>query len=86
MKIGVLVDSNGFYISDFLEGMSIEGGQQWIPSVPVDGFYKPRWNDTQWVEGLTQTEIDALRNAPQPPTAEERLKATEDAISALMGV
>lgn len=28
-----------------------------------------------WVEGLTQAEIDALKNAPQPPTPQQQIEA-----------
>jgi len=45
------------------------------------GFYWPRWDGTQWVEGGA---------APEPvtpePTIEDRVAATEAAITALMGV
>lgn len=30
-----------------------------------------------WVEGLTQAEIDAIRNAPRPPTTEDRVDELE---------
>jgi hypothetical protein len=45
------------------------------------GFYHPKWDGIQWMEGGTQPE-------PQPsaPTVEERLNAAEAAIAALMGV
>lgn len=45
-------------------------------------FHKPRWNGTEWVEGLAQEEIDEL-NKPQPkePTEMDVLKAQNKALS-----
>lgn len=83
MKIGHTIDANGFLTGDVLEGSNI------TPNVTVicpDGFYKPKWNGTAWVEGLTQSEIDAVRNQPQPPTQEERLSAMEAALLSLLGL
>ena len=45
---------------------------------PAQGFYRPRWNGTEWIEGLTQEEIGALKaNTVAEPTIEERLQALE---------
>lgn len=42
---------------------------------PAQGLYLPKWNDTEWVEGLSEEEINELKK-PQPiePTLEERLE------------
>jgi len=44
-----------------------------------EGLYKPRWDfsNSVWVEGLTQKEIDEIRNAPQPITTETRVSQLE---------
>ena len=81
VKIGHKIDEQGFFLEDILAGSGIE------PDVNVicpNGFYKPRWNGTEWVEGLTQAEIDAIVNAPRPVTKEERIKALEDMLLELM--
>ncbi|MBB6670292.1 hypothetical protein [Cohnella nanjingensis] len=46
-----------------------------------DGLYLPRWDfiNSEWIEGLTQEEIDAIRNAPQPVTSEQRIAELETA-------
>lgn len=46
---------------------------------PAQGFYHPKWNGTEWVEGLTQEEIQAIKDStlPTEPTLEERLQALE---------
>jgi len=86
MKKVLRIDNNGFYIEDVI----LKDGEA-TPSDCVeiqcpDGFYKPKWDGTQWIEGLTQAEIDALNNQPVTPSESDRLSAVESAISALMGV
>ena len=46
---------------------------------PSQGFYQPKWNGEEWVEGLTQEQIDAIKEqaTPQEPTIEERVQALE---------
>jgi hypothetical protein len=39
-----------------------------------------------WIEGLTQEEIDAIVNAPVPPSSEDRLRALEDVMTAMLGL
>ena len=45
----------------------------YIQEIPV-GFYLPKWDGEKWVEGLSQTEIDAIINQPQPKTELELLR------------
>jgi hypothetical protein len=71
MKIGVAVDANGFFVMDFLEGMTLDEGLTLVTVPCPDGFYRPRWDGTAWVEGLSQEEIDAIINAPKPRTLED---------------
>ena len=48
---------------------------------PSQGFYAPKWNGTEWVEGLSEEEITELNKpVPQEPTLEERLQMAEDTI------
>ena len=46
---------------------------------PTQGFYQPKWNGTEWVEGLTQKEIDERKAQaePQEPTLEEKVTEQE---------
>lgn len=77
MKIGHSIDSNGYLTGDILEDSGIE------PQVTVlcpDGFYKPKWNGSAWMEGLTQSEIDAIKNAPKPKTELELLREENDSL------
>jgi hypothetical protein len=58
MKQVYRIDDQGFYI----EPVIIEGEEQTgLISSPIpEGLYKPKWNGKEWVEGLTQEEIDEL--------------------------
>lgn len=55
-------------------------------SVPIDCTiiplpevnYKPRFVNGEWVEALSQTEIEALKNAPREKSELEILKETVD--------
>ena len=48
---------------------------------PAQGLYHPKWNGTEWVEGLSDEEITELNKpVPQEPTLEERLQMAEDTI------
>ena len=46
------------------------------------GFWRPRWDGAEWVEGLTAEEITARQAEATPPvpTPEERLAALEAAM------
>ncbi len=46
----------------------------YVRKPPGEGFYKPKWNGVGWVEGLTQSEIDAIRSQPTDKTEMEILK------------
>lgn len=83
MIIGHTIDGNGFYTGDVLADSGI------VPNVLTrcpNGFYKPKWNGIAWVEGLTQQEIDDLKNTPVTPSVEERLQAAEEVLTSLMGI
>ena len=71
-----LIDGNGMFIEDaFVEELTEFTIETPCPS----GFYQPKWNGTEWVEGLTQEEIQAIKDStlPTEPTLEERLQALE---------
>ena len=74
-------DENGFYV----EPVIIEGDEQeGLIAKPIpEGLYKPRWNGEAWGEGLTQAEIDELKNAPFPLTFEEQIAERDAKIKRL---
>lgn len=78
MRIGHAIDADGFYIGDVLEGSGV------TPDVTVicpDGLFKAKWNGTEWVEGLTQAEIDAIKNAPKTKTELDIVKEENAALN-----
>ena len=79
-----IIDSNGFFVEDaFVDELT----EVTVETPCSDGFYLPRWDGVQWVEGKTAEEIVALKaNAKNEPTIEDRVASAEAAITALMGV
>ncbi|PYI57010.1 hypothetical protein [Paenibacillus flagellatus] len=55
-----------------------------VPLPP--GLYKPRFDlaTGEWAEALTPEEIDAIRNAPQPETPEQKIARLEQDKAALL--
>jgi hypothetical protein len=39
-----------------------------------EGFYHPKWNGSEWIEGLDQEQINAMKNVPVTPTEMDVLK------------
>ena len=66
-----IIDENGLFIKDdFVEELT----PTTIETPCEDGFYKPKWNGTEWVEGLTTDEIIAIKNVEQPKSEIELLQ------------
>jgi len=59
----VLIEENAEILKDCIEVLCPEG------------FYKPKWDGEKWIEGLTQSEIDTLKNTVEKPTQEEILRS-----------
>jgi hypothetical protein len=77
MRKVLRIDSNGFYIEDVILQDGKVTPTDCIEIICPDGFYKPKWNGTEWIEGLTQAEIDAIKNVVMPPTLEEQLATAQ---------
>ena len=43
-----------------------EGTEIGLDVEPAQGFYHPKWNGTEWVEGATQEYIDSLKSQAEP--------------------
>lgn len=52
---------------------------QYVEEVPQQGFYLPRWNGTEWVEGGVAPEP-----TPPTPTEVERIEAMEEVVDFLL--
>lgn len=77
------VDSNGYIKNIYVEESD---STRYIKVDPPNGLYRPRWNGTEWVEDMEQSEIDELYNQPKQPTAEERVTELENTILAILEV
>lgn len=82
---GYIVDK---YIADFDNlGNPIKILPENVVTVSLfNGLYRPRWTGTEWVEDMSQEEIDALNNQPQPVTHEQRISDLELLVLQLGGV
>ncbi len=54
------IDAEGFYIRKHEFQLGEAPGVTIILSKRPEGFYKPKWVMSQWTEGLTQIEVDAI--------------------------
>jgi hypothetical protein len=81
MKIGHTIDVNGFYTGDVIQKSGVVPD---VTEICPDGFHKPKWDGTAWVEGITPEELGAIPT--NPPTIEQRLEAAEQALLAVMEV
>jgi hypothetical protein len=74
----IRIDENGMFVEDVLIGDHEPIPDDCVETEVPEGFYHPRWDGAQWVEGLTQEEIDQIRNAPKPESPEQRISALEE--------
>ena len=55
---------------------------QYVEQAPQQGFYLPRWNGTEWVEGGQAPE--PVEPEPQAPSEAERIEMLENMLLLLM--
>lgn len=53
---------------------------------PSQGLYLPKWNSTEWIEGMAQEDIDLLKNVAVEQPLELRNRADIDYIAIMTGV
>lgn len=86
------IDETGLFLEDVIvEEIPMithedeEGNLTLVPNplyiaTPCEGgFYMPKWNGDIWVEGLTQQEIDDIKNQPIPVSLEEKVQQLQEA-------
>ena len=79
MKLFRKIDTvTGNFLEDVLfeSHPTLEDGEldpQYIEDAPKQGFYLPRWNGTEWVEGGQTPEPTGPE--PQPPTMDQMANA-----------
>ena len=79
-----IIDDNGLFIEDaFVDELT----EFTIETPCPDGFYLPKWDGTQWVEGKTAEEIAAIKASDTTEKADsERLSDVETLVLQLAGV
>jgi len=79
MKKVVMIDSDGMYVKDVILKDDEEIPANCIAEKVPAGFYHPKWDGQNWIEGLTHEQIETLKAeaAHQKPTLEERVQALE---------
>lgn len=78
MRLLRIIDENGFFIE---EQFSKEITDNMIETLCPQGFIKPKWSGEEWVEGITQKEIDDLENRPKEPSELEILKQEKEILA-----
>jgi hypothetical protein len=73
-------DDNGIYI----EPVILKDGEN-IPvnctaTKPTGSFYKGKFENGQWIESLTQAEIDEIKNKPQALSEVDELRKNQELI------
>jgi len=68
------IDGNGMFVEDALVSELTEFT---VETPCPSGFHKPKWDGAQWIEGMSQSEIDALKNVAHTPTTGEKLAALQ---------
>jgi hypothetical protein len=63
MKKVIRIDANGMFVGDVILSSTEETPQDCVET-PCNGqFYHPKWNGSEWLEGLTQQQIEDLLNS-----------------------
>jgi hypothetical protein len=73
MKKVLKIDNEGFFIEDVILQDGETTPNDCIEIECPQGFYKPKWNGKEWTEGLTQNEINTIKDTIEKPTQIETL-------------
>lgn len=76
------IDKEGYYVRDVIVDAKNPSYPEFYTTtrLPTDDhgaqlpFYKPRFNGEEWVEDLSQEEIEKLKNRPKKPSESEVLR------------
>lgn len=68
------IDNNGFYIEPVILSANENAPNDCIEIQPPQGLYRAKWTGTEWIEDMSQEEIEALNNQPKEPTENEILR------------
>lgn len=70
-------DQNGYYIKPVILNKDEQIYDDCTKVQPPDGLYRAKWNGIEWIEDMTQEEIDELNNQPSELTEIEKLKISQ---------
>lgn len=86
MKKVIKIDNSGLFIEDVLLYDNDFIPDNCIITPCPDGFYRPKWDGKQWIEDLTQDEIDEIKSSIPipPPTLEDLASGLTEAMRAIM--
>ena len=83
MKLFRKIDTEtGLFIEDVLLSDKYNGNEEYISTPVPGGFYWPKWNGTEWVEGGVAPE--PTEPEPQALSEAERIEMLENTLLLLM--
>ena len=83
MKLFRKIDATtGLFIEDVLLMDGFMGNNEFINTEVPQGFYWPKWNGKEWVEGGQAP--DPVEPEPQAPSEAERIEMLENTLLLLM--
>ena len=79
-----IIDRNGLFVcDDFVDELT----EFTIETPCLDGFYLPRWDGAQWVEGKTTDEIAAIQTSVVvEKSADQRISELETLVLQMGGI
>ena len=89
MELYRKIDDSGYFIEDVLleevpytydEEFNIIYDTHYIEIPVPQGMYKPKWDGAEWIEGLTQEEIDNITNKHVELAEIEKIQERQSAI------
>lgn len=79
------IDNNGFYL-ETVHIVDTEDTPSDCVEVQPQGFYKAKWVSGNWVEIITEEELDEMRKKPRPQSVSDRVDGLEILYLMDMGV
>jgi len=87
MKLYRKIDETGLFIEDvLLENVTEDEKNIYIETPCPGGFCKPKWNGTEWIEGLSKEEIVEIKNRPIEQDRTTKNRADIDYLALMLGV
>lgn len=75
------IDHQGYFIADILIQGDDESDFKYVDIRPPQGLYRAKWAGTEWIEDMSQEEIDELNSQSKEPSELEVLKQEKEALA-----